>query len=70
MTLESCANVSKGAECPHCGSHKTWLTRMRWSSGEVREFWSCDGCRRTWVARIDSTQSNGASERPIGGEHE
>lgn len=43
--LEECANVDRGARCPHCGSHHTHLTRMRWGNGTHAEFWSCDYCK-------------------------
>ncbi len=46
--LEDCANVDRGARCPHCGSHRTHLTRMRWDTGQQTEFWSCDECKRSW----------------------
>ena len=47
--LVQCANVGRNAEYPHCGGHRTWLTRMRWSDGPVVELWSCDDCRRSFL---------------------
>ena len=46
--LEECANVASGARCPHCGGHRTHLTRMRCVTGVERQFWSCDKCKRSW----------------------
>jgi DNA-directed RNA polymerase subunit M/transcription elongation factor TFIIS len=55
-----CGNVDRGAACPHCAGHKTWLTRMRWAGGKEVQFWSCDTCRGTWsrveVENADSSR--------------
>ena len=52
-TLKDLADVSAGARCPHCGSHRTRLVRMLWDTGAQTEFWTCDDCKRTWPHRTD-----------------